>query len=315
MADKISRIIAQRHGNESLVDTLCELSGSELSSLLLEVFARKTEQLKPADLLKHYSTNRFVQPPETNYVFLLERTLATLNVLAGHGFIPQQVSPLSQLGTCSVVASVDQHKIVSAIRNCEVMSDVTNSLALYISHQKKRKAIASVAGEHIKFASVQQHVRAQPTAIKGFSPHFTIGCLVSSGIDGGSYKFEMKALQEHFIALQDVLHRVFARQPVYFRLLQRKGYTAGEELVARVYEHLVQKHALDIRVASDASDNNYYTGIQFKAVISVNGQEIEIADGGLVDWTQQLLNNRKERFCISGFGLELLNKFDEGLIP
>lgn len=314
MADTIGKIIAQRLGNKSLVDTLCGLSGSELSSLLLEVFSKKTKQLKPADLLKHYGANRFVQPPESNYIFLLERTLATLNVFAGHGFIPQQVSPLSQLGTCSVVASVDQHKIVSAIRNCEVLSDATNALALYISHLKKTKAIAWGAGEHIKFSSVQQHVRAQPVAVKGFSPHFTIGCLVSSGIDSGSYAFEIKALQEHFIALQDVLHRVFDQHPVYFKLLKRKGYTAGEELVAKVYEHLVQKHTLDVRVASEVSDNSYYTGIQFKAVINVKGQEIEIADGGLVNWTQQLLNNRKERFCISGFGLELLNKFDEGLI-
>lgn len=314
MADRISNIIAQRIGSEALVDKLCALSGSELSSLLLEVFSRKTAQLQPADLLKHYSANRFVQPPESNYIFLLERTLATLNVFAEHGFIPQQVSPLSQLGTCSVVAAVDQHKIVSAIRNCEVLSDATNALALYISHLRKTKAIASVSGQHIKFSSVQQHVRAQPITVKGFSPHFTIGCLVSSGVDSGSYSFEMKALQEHFIALQDMLHRVFNKQPVYFRLLQRNGYTAGEELISKVHEHLVHTHALDVRIASDGSDNRYYTGIQFKAVITVKEQAIEIADGGFVDWTQKLLNNRKERFCISGFGLELLNKFDEGLI-
>jgi hypothetical protein len=43
-------------------------------------------------------------------------------------------------------------------------------------------------------------------------------------------------------------------------------------------------------------------------------REFEIADGGLVDWTQQLLNNKKERFFISGFGLEILNKLEEGLL-
>lgn len=315
MVNKISKIVEQRIGSESLVEKLCEqLSGSELSSLLLEVFSQKTQQLKPADLLKQYSTNRFVQPPETNYIFLLERTLATLKVFAAHGFKPQQVSPLSQLGTCSVVASVDQQKIVSAVRNCEVLSDATNALALYISYLKKTNSMAIASGEHIKFSSVQQHVRAQPTTVKGFSPHFTIGCLVSSGIDSGNYTFELRALQEHFTALREVLHQVFNTQPVYFKLLQRKGYTAGAELVAKVYDHLTQVHALDVRLASDVSDNNYYAGIQFKAVITIKGQEIEIADGGFVDWTQQILNNRKERFCISGFGLELLNKFDEGLI-
>lgn len=32
------------------------------------------------------------------------------------------------------------------------------------------------------------------------------------------------------------------------------------------------------------------------------------ADGGYTDWTQRLSGNRKERFLISGLGLELLFK-------
>jgi hypothetical protein len=41
-------------------------------------------------------------------------------------------------------------------------------------------------------------------------------------------------------------------------------------------------------------------------MVEINGREFEIADGGLVDWTQQLLGNHKERMLISGFGLQLL---------
>jgi hypothetical protein len=54
--------------------------------------------------------------------------------------------------------------------------------------------------------------------------------------------------------------------------------------------------------------NNYYTGLQFKVVIQVKGQEWEIADGGFTTWTQLLLGNKKERLLISGFGLELLKR-------
>lgn len=43
-----------------------------------------------------------------------------------------------------------------------------------------------------------------------------------------------------------------------------------------------------------------------KTVIPIGDQEIDIADGGFTDWTQQLLNNKKERLLISGFGLSLL---------
>ena len=30
-------------------------------------------------------------------------------------------------------------------------------------------------------------------------------------------------------------------------------------------------------------------------IIEINGVELEIADGGFTDWTQQLLENKKER--------------------
>jgi hypothetical protein len=43
-------------------------------------------------------------------------------------------------------------------------------------------------------------------------------------------------------------------------------------------------------------------------MIAIAGKEIEIADGGLVTWTQQLLDNRKERLFISGLGIEYLSK-------
>jgi hypothetical protein len=36
------------------------------------------------------------------------------------------------------------------------------------------------------------------------------------------------------------------------------------------------------------------------------GQPFEIADGGLVDWTQRLVPSRKERLMISGLGVERL---------
>ena len=48
--------------------------------------------------------------------------------------------------------------------------------------------------------------------------------------------------------------------------------------------------------------------------IEINGHPLEIADGGFVDWMQGLLENKKERFLISGLGIELINKFQQGLI-
>src|SRR5687767_12928993 len=140
MTKKISKVIDQHIGNGSLIETLSEnLTGSEITSLLLDVFSRRTKKLTPPALLKLYGANRFVHPAETNYLNLLEKSIHALKVFAQHRFEPIQLSPIAQLGTCSVIASVDQDKVVSALRNCEVLSDASNALALYISHLKKNK--------------------------------------------------------------------------------------------------------------------------------------------------------------------------------
>ena len=312
MSRNIGKIIEQRTGYHNLISLLSEeLSGADLNSLLLEVFSRRAQQIAAPELLQQYDKNRFVQPAETNFIQLLERSLDTLKCLSGHGFVPMQVSPLSQLGASSVVATVDQDKVVSALRNCEVLSDATNALALYISSLKKAQK-QQATNTQLKYCTVQRHVRAQPINIKGFSPHFTIGCLVSSGMDTGNYEFEQKAIGEHFKALHDVLTSVFNTGTVRFRLQQQAGYP--ENFIPVIITHLHQ-HFPQWEVTQDAAPgtNNYYKGLQFKAVISWQHRDFEIADGGLVDWTQQLLNNKKERFFISGFGLELLNKIEEGL--
>jgi hypothetical protein len=46
--------------------------------------------------------------------------------------------------------------------------------------------------------------------------------------------------------------------------------------------------------------------LQFTIIVNLNGQQIHIGDGGFVDWSQKMLNNKKERMLISAIGLERL---------
>ncbi len=110
-----------------------------------------------------------------------------------------------------------------------------------------------------------------------------------------------------------MLTNVFNCGPVRFRLQRREGYP--DTFIPAILEYLHnQLPALEVTRDENPGSNNYYKGLQFKAVITLQQRDFEIADGGLVTWTQQLLNNKKERFFISGFGLELLNKLEEGLM-
>lgn len=51
-------------------------------------------------------------------------------------------------------------------------------------------------------------------------------------------------------------------------------------------------------------NNDYYKGLQFTIIVNLNGQELNIGDGGFVDWSQKLLSNKKERMMISAIGLD-----------
>jgi hypothetical protein len=312
MNDAIYKRIETKTG-VNLVDILStQLTGSELNSLLMEVFAKRAKQLTANDLLRGYEKNRFVKPSENNPILLLEKSLDTLKCFNAFGFRAVQLSPLVPLGTCSVVGAVSQDKIVSALRNCEVLADATNALALEISMQKKHNLVSS--DETLKYAATPRHVRAQPIAVKGFTPHFSIGCLVSSGVDTGNFAFEKSAVLEHIQALQAVLRNVFAVHNIYVKLQKRSGY-AQEHFISAVHDHLARHlENTDVRLDSSSKENQYYQGLQFKVVCRLQGRELEIADGGFVDWTQKLLNNKKERYCISGFGLELLNRIEEGFL-
>ncbi|MFD2570252.1 hypothetical protein ACFSUS_06370 [Spirosoma soli] len=306
----VERILA-RLGRPDLVNILAnDLSNSELNSVLMDVFSRKTGQLSPPELLKSYRSNRFVSPADIDVLGLreLENTVyVTFNQL---GFTPVELSPVAPLGSCSVVATADQNKILSANRNTEVMADATNALALYIADLKHSGAWQYQSPtDRLHMSTIHRHLRTPPVPkLPGFRPHFKIACLVTSGKDTGSYQFEKEALSEHIAATTALFRERLGINKLAFRLLPRKGYPDPVALVQLLRDYVGQQHEqVAVKAATDTvGDNNYYKGLQYKIDIEVAGQTIEIGDGGFVDWTQQLLQNKKERLLTTGIGIELL---------
>jgi hypothetical protein len=307
MTNEIIRAIEQKVGIPGLAGLLAErLSGSELNSLLLEVFSERLKDTPPEVLLKQYQANRFVQPAETDMVRGLHLELRTLEFLRACAFQPIELSPAAQLGSCSILGTVSQDKIISATRSTEILADATNSLALHIAGLKKS---AGNKEDVLRFCTVHRHLRTQQWKEKGFTPHFKIGCLVSSGRDSGDYRFEASHLSEHIRALDHLLREVFGIKRLRIKLQKRDGYPNPDRLLQTVADQLKKEQsALAITTEEPANGNNYYKGIQFKVIIEIKDRELEIADGGFVDWTQKLLGNNKERLLISGFGLSLLDQ-------
>lgn len=317
MSTLISKKILERIGHPALLDQLKSLSGTELNSLLLELFRQRTTEYLPTHLLHQYQHNRFVKPADLPALELKQMEVDVLKIFSEHSFEPIELSPVSVLGACSVVAPADQNKVLSALRGTEVLADATNAMALHVSDLKKRKAWRPRTGDQkIRFSTIQRHVRTQGLSVKGFTPHFKIGCLVTSGMDTGNFMFEKQSLLEHFRVMKSLFENYYRVKVINLRLVCRNGYPDAFTLANEIKAY-VQKNDPSIFleiVRHPDKEIGYYKGIQYKVDINVNGKSFEIADGGFVDWTQQLLQNKKERFLITGFGFEFMYRILHGLI-
>lgn len=318
MSTTIIRKVLDRIGQPDLIHLLTEtLSGTELNSLLLEVFRQRASKLSAPQLLKHYHVNRFVKPADLPVLELKKTELDILKIFQEHFFEPIELSPLAILGTCSVVAPADQNKILSALRGTEVLADATNAIALHISDLKKRKVwVAKTPSDKLRLATIQRHVRTQSISGKGFTPHFKIGCMVTSGTDTGNFNFEKEALFEHMDLMRNIYETYYRVDQVSFRFLCRSGYPDALNLANAVEEYISKKQS-GIRihiVEMPEKEIEYYKGIQYKVDIKFKDQTFEIGDGGFVDWTQQLLQNKKERYLITGFGFEFMYRIMNGML-
>ncbi|WP_128547386.1 hypothetical protein [Larkinella soli] len=308
MSPEVIEKILKKTGQPDLIGLLTEsLSASELNSLLLEVFNRSVSRYSAPELLRNYQLNRFVKPVDLDFMRFRELETAVLNVFAAFRFQPQELSPVSALGSCSVVAPADQKKILSALRGTEVLADATNALALHIADLKQTgRWKPGDPSEQLRLSAVHRHVRTPMVVHAGHTPHFKIGCLVSAGRDTGDFRFEMQSVAEHLSVLTAVFRDTLKAENLRFKFMTRGGYDDPVRLLERVRDHICSQRS-DVPITLDtepATSNTYYKGLQYKALITVRGQEIEIGDGGFVDWTQQFLQNRKERLMTSGIGVE-----------
>lgn len=299
--------ILKKLGKSDLITLLTEqISGSDLNTLLLKVFHEKAGKSSPNDLLKRYTENRFVQPANTDPLQLKQLEMDILKAAVNQGVSPLQLSPVAPLGCTSIVGTVDQNKTISALRGTEVVSDATNLIALHIADLIKYRNASRE--DFMRFCTTHRHVRAQYFGdAPGMLAHFHLFCMVTSGVDQGSYDFEKKSLWEHVEAYRTIFKSLFhSKIEVIFS--ERSGYKDSAGLLARIIEYGDRLELKDvvIRTGSPQMENQYYKGLQFTIKTVIEDEEYTIGDGGFVDWTQKMLGTKKERLIISAIGLDRL---------
>lgn len=232
------------------------------------------------------------------------------------GIRPTEISPLAPLGTCSTVATASQNKIVSTIRNMEVVADNTNVLALEGAVRRKKLLKGSPKNSTIiSLCNAHRLVRTQPLIDPRHMPHFKIFSIVTAGRDTGSQTFELESLQKHLLFYlafftQNETPYLFKNIEVQITLLENEKIKGL--ITSNVFQPLRKIFpTVEFNFDPDRKGGRgYYQKCCFKInAENKKGIPFSLTDGGFTDWTQQFLNNKKERLLISGFGTELICLF------
>ena len=305
-------------GGPAVVDRLVALSGSDFTTLMLEVARRRAARETPASVLRRYQSDRFTRPSAISWRALRRAEDALLGCLADDVELVT-LAPLVPLATHSALDTVSQDKVVTAIRASEVAADPTNALALEAA---SRRALGGDG--FVRLAGVQRVVRAQRFPA-GSYPHFSLLGLVTAGRDTGSLRFEVAALGEHLRFAIDGLRAAAEASPgtaaeaspgtvagaSRVQVAVTPLSDAGLRIEAQVVSSLAGGGGAAEFVTDDArqAGRGYYRDVCFKVNVYDNGEFVEIGDGGFTDWTAKLTSNAKERLLISGYGLDRLAMF------
>jgi hypothetical protein len=306
----IDRILKASH-LEGLLEVLGEqIPPTDLQSLLLEVFRKRAAQQTPARLLEQYRHNRFVQPAAINPQVLLEFDRLAYT-LASPFFDPVELAPVSPLGVTSAVAPVDQNCSVATIRNTEVVSDPTNVLALECALRRIQLRGEGQSQTRVRLCTSHRLLRAQNFNRPGAMAHFRLFALVTAGRDEGGYTFEFTALIEQIRFYLQLLAALgdkgSALHGISVGLTDFLGKIDPGRLSSQVFDPLaVQFSDCDFKFEPErTAGRGYYDGLCFSiSALDDQGAAINLGDGGITNWSQQLMSDKKERLLISGIGTE-----------
>lgn len=305
---KIIDRIEHKLNTPGLVDTLASsLSNSDLNSFCMELFRKQCQNLNSSDVLRQYENSRFVAPSQIDAVSFHELEIEWLKNAREYGFMAVQLSPLAPLGTCSVVGPVDQNNIVSATRGTEVLSDATNVLALQVASDFKKNR----SKRDIRYCTSNRNTRAQYFSNPAFSAHFGIFSMVTGGYDRGGFEFELENIVHHLQFYYERFQKELLNDLILKVYLKVDNSVFESGLMDKI-ESISNR----VKIVQDEPDNtgDYYQTVRIKIIVKHEEKDIHIVDMGFTDWTQKLLNNKKQRLLISGAGLELLFKTKFGLL-
>jgi hypothetical protein len=294
----VARRVWAALGDDGRTALTSGLAPTDLQSLLLDVAKARASAVTAARLAERWTADRFVRPAPVD-PRRLSAVVARMWELLPYEIDGVELSPVTPLGTCAGLGAADQNRVLSTVRNTEVVSDLTNVLALEAARRRRVDAAGPV---HL--ATCHRLLRTQKFP-DGWSNHFQLFALVSSDRDHGSGRTEADLLTKHLSYWQTVLQTLLPERNAEVR------YSAFSPVLEQRFDDVILP---EVRARSTRETiswvpdhgrtraRGYYTG----GALLINVAGDELGDGGFTDWTAQLLADRKERCLISCMSTERL---------
>jgi hypothetical protein len=300
--------IQREAGVADLVEILSErIPPTDLQSLLLEVYRRRAARLSARDVLTRYAENRFTHPSSVDPMTLALFEMGAWSSLP-EGYQAIELSPLCPLGTNSAIATVDQNKAISTIRNTEVVSDSTNVLTLEAALRRRRlRQLPDTRSVAVRLATSQRQVRAQLFGAPGAFAHFRLIGLVAAGRDAGGFTFQAEELRRQIgyaVTLIRTTHPDWRIEVAMTDLAGRSRLLEDAVLGRLAAQSPDASYGMD---PTRMSGRGYYVDACWKVfAVLPSGERREMGDGGCTTWSRQLQSDDKEQTVISGFGVDRL---------
>ena len=312
----LERLEKDPHMKELFLLLTERLSNSDMQSLLIETFRNRSLNTTPSKVLNDYRDSRFYSPSEIPQDVFNRFDLLAYSLLSGD-WHSLDLSPVTPLGTCTSISNLSQNRMLSTIRNSEVVADPTNTMALKAALMRKECLDNNAkSAQIINCCSSHRLLRAQSFEEEKFSAHFRVFALVSAGRDTGNFTLEMVQLEEHirfYLSLCSKLNIITEAEVHVSDFTGKFSTSLLEEMFARLGESFNEVGFLLDPDRVEA--RNYYTPLAFRIrFMDQEGRTWDLVDGGFTNWTQLLLNSRKERFLSSAIGSELLFRVFPGVL-
>ena len=306
--------IAEETGVPKIFDVLMKIPNTDLQSLLLELMDKKSFKTGVKEINFTLENNPFVEMSKVDQLTFVKFDSLAYNLLPPE-YKGVELPPLVPFATNRVLADISQKRVLSTMRNSEVISDPTTALALYCAKERANKIKNfSRNSELVAMATSQRAIRQDPVKKEGYSQHFRTFTISVAGRDVGFEQFEKENLKKHlefFLSLLEKLNEsgdyiinditvtlsdVEKKQPELLSIIKD---TVIKEL-SETFPRVIFKFDTDRK-------SSYYKNLCYSiSAKNKNDKLISVAGGGITDWTEILVESKKERLLVGSIGSEIL---------